>query len=264
MKRVAKPEGAYNIVIEEVDLPRISASQMLIRARRSLISRGSEIWRRYVRPEAIDHHMMGYSLMGTVVEAGAQVEGFSPGERVAAVAPHAEYVAVDVNAPVPDPKVVHLPDGISDEAATFWPLATNSVLWVRETGAGEGETMVILGQGLVGSGCMQVAKADGLARVIAVDALPRRCELARKLGADEVVDASSEDPVEAVSRLTGGKGRRDRGRGGGRAGRRRRPSPRRRTWSPKAGYSRLSASTRTSPSPWTPGRSSAADWLADT
>ena len=66
MKRVAKPAGAYNIILEEVDVPKIAATEVLVRAERSLISRGSEIWRRYVREEAIDHRSMGYSLVGRI------------------------------------------------------------------------------------------------------------------------------------------------------------------------------------------------------
>lgn len=206
MRRVAKPEGRFNIVLEDVDIPSITDTEVLIRAERTLISRGSEIWRRYVRPEAIPHQMMGYSLTGRVVAVGARVTGYSPDDRVAALAPHAEYVAVEVvHSPHP-PSVVRLPDAVSTEAGTFWPLATSSVLWMWETGARRGDTMVILGQGLVGSGCMQVARAGDMGRVIAVDALPRRCELARLLGADEVVNASTEDPVEGVKRLTGGAG----------------------------------------------------------
>ena len=92
------------------------------------------------------------------------------------------------------------------EAGTFRPLGTSSVLWMWETAATADDTMVILGQGLVGSGCMQVVKADTNPRVIAVDALSLRCELAERLGADEVVDASKEDPVEAIRRLTDGAG----------------------------------------------------------
>ena len=59
MKRVAKPAGACNIILGEVDVPKIAATEVLVRAERSLISRGSEIWRRYVREEAIDHRAMG-------------------------------------------------------------------------------------------------------------------------------------------------------------------------------------------------------------
>ena len=206
MKRVAKPEGRFQIIIEDVEIPRIASTEVLIKVERTLISRGSEIWRRYTRPEPIEHRMMGYSLSGTVIEVGEEVEDFRVGDRVAALAPHAEYVAVEVVAPAHRPPVVSLPDAISTEAGTFWPLATSSVLWMWQTEAGRDDTVVILGQGLVGSGCLQVVKAEKMGRVIAVEALPLRCELARRLGADEVIDASVEDPVAAVRRLTGERG----------------------------------------------------------
>ncbi len=206
MKRVAKFDGPFNVGIEEVEVPQVSDTQVLIRAVVSLISRGSEIWRRYVLSGPVDHAMMGYSLAGVVEAVGRRVTGLAPGDRVAALAPHAEYAVVEVVNSKHLSPVVRLPDTVSFEAGTFWPLATSSVLWVREVAARKGDAMVILGQGLVGSGCLQVARADGLARLIAVDALPLRCDLARRLGADEVIDTSVEDPVAAVKRLTGEDG----------------------------------------------------------
>ncbi len=206
MKRVAKPAGAYNILLEEVEMPSVAPTEIRVRAECSLISRGSEIWRRYVREEAIDHRSMGYSLVGRVEEVGAEVEAFALGDRVAALAPHAQYVTVEVVNTHHRPAAVVLPEEVSAEEGTFWPLGTSSVLWMWQTAAGANDTMVIQGQGLVGSGCMQVAKAQGIGRVIAVDALPLRCELARELGADEVVDASAGDPLEAVKLLTDGQG----------------------------------------------------------
>ena len=176
MKRVIKPEGACNIEIEDVSLPEIKETEVLIRTERTLISRGSEIWRRYVRKEAIDPQIMGYSLAGTIVQVGSRVDDFSMGERVAALAPHAEFVAVEVVNARNKPSVVSLPDAVTNEAATFWPLTTSSVLWMQETGAGPGDTMAMLGQGLVGSGCMQVAKHLNQCRVVAVDALALRCD----------------------------------------------------------------------------------------
>lgn len=206
MKRVIKPEGVGRIEIEEISLPEILQSEVLLRAERTLISRGSEIWRRYAREEAIDPKMMGYSFAGSIVQVGAQVDDFSMGERVAALAPHAEFVAIEVTNSPHKPAVVALPDSVSSEAATFWPLATSSVLWMQETGATADDTMVILGQGLVGSGCMQVAKALLGCRVIVIDALQLRCDMAKALGADEVIHAGACDPIEAVKDLTGGKG----------------------------------------------------------
>ena len=206
MKRVAKHKGPYNIVIEEVDIPTISDTEVLVKAERSLISRGSELWRRYIRPEPIPHSSMGYLLSGTVAEVGTSVTEISPGDRVSARVAHAEYAAVEAVGSPQDPHVGLLPDDVSNEAGLFWPRTTSCIQWVNETGARRGDDMVIIGQGLVGCVIMQVAKDDGLARVIAVDALPSRCEMARGLGADEVVDASAGDPVEAVKALTQGEG----------------------------------------------------------
>ena len=206
MKRLAKLEGEGNVVLEEASVPEISSTEVLIRAECSQISRGSEIWRRYSRREAVDHRIMGYSMVGTIVQVGAQVRDLSMGERVAALAPHAEYVSVEVTNSKNVPSVVSLPDSISSEAGTFWPLGTSSVMWMWEVDPQPDDTLVILGQGQVGSGCMQAAKANSEARVIVVDALDLRCDLAGELGADEVVNISEEDPVEAIKRLTDGRG----------------------------------------------------------
>ncbi len=69
MWRVAKHEGAGNVV-EQVPLPEPGPNQALVRIRASLISRGSELWRRYELPEAVDPGMMGYSTAGIVERPG--------------------------------------------------------------------------------------------------------------------------------------------------------------------------------------------------
>jgi len=206
MKRVIKPEGACRVEVEDVPVPEARTTEVLIRAERTLISRGSEIWRRYVREEAVDHAIMGYSMAGSIVQVGAAVEEFTMGERVAAVAPHAQWVTVEIQNPRPDPPVVIVPNTIDAEGATFWPLVTSSVLWMETIAAAEDDTVVIVGQGLVGSICAQVLRATVPCRVIAIDALPLRCEMARRFGADTVVDVSKEDPVAAVQALTDGRG----------------------------------------------------------
>ena len=74
MLRVIKPEGAYRIELEDVSVPEISSTEVLIRTECTLISRGSEIWRRYVREEAIDPAIMGYSLVGSIAQVGSEVQ----------------------------------------------------------------------------------------------------------------------------------------------------------------------------------------------
>ena len=134
MKRVAKPEGRFNLVLEEVPLPEPGPHEVRVRAVRSLISRGSELWRRYVRPEAIDPQIMGYSLAGVVDAVGPQVARFAPGDRVAVVAPHAQYVVRDARVPSPQagPSVTLLPAELDFDAAPFWPLVTSAVIWPSE------------------------------------------------------------------------------------------------------------------------------------
>ena len=65
MIRVIKPEGFGNIQLEDAPIPEINSRQVLVRTERTLISRGSELFRRYISEEALPHSIMGYSLTGT-------------------------------------------------------------------------------------------------------------------------------------------------------------------------------------------------------
>jgi S-(hydroxymethyl)glutathione dehydrogenase/alcohol dehydrogenase len=67
-----------------------------------------------------------------------------------------------------------------------------------------GETVAVLGCGGIGLNAIQAASLVGAARVIAIDRLPWKLEMARTFGATDVVDASSADPVAAVQELTAG------------------------------------------------------------
>ena len=204
MIRVTKPQGFGNIQLEEVPVPTITPRQMLVKTDTTLISRGSELFRRYIREEAVPPSIMGYSLTGTVEAAGAEVTNYCVGERVMVVAPHAQYAIAE---PIEtDGRIVRLLDDVSFEEGTFLPLATSAVAWADSSGVKPGDTVVVLGQGLVGSLMMQVMRSYNPARIITVDALPFRCELSIQLGADETVNATEVDPVQAVQRLTAGKG----------------------------------------------------------
>ena len=208
MKRVAKPEGKFNVVLEDAPVPAVGPHDVRVRNVRSLISRGSELWRRYIRPEAVDPQIMGYSVAGVVDAVGAEVEGFAPGDRVGVSGPHAQFVVQDsrVASPSEGPKIVRIPDGLDFEQATFWPLTASSVMWIANDDIQPDDTVVIVGQGLVGSLLLQVARANGRGRLVAVDALPNRCALAAEVEADEVINASDVDPVARVLELTDGRG----------------------------------------------------------
>ena len=204
MLRVIKPEGFGNIQLEEVETPEINTNQIRVQADTTLISRGSELFRRYILEEAVSPSIMGYSLTGTVDAVGEQVVDYEVGDRVMAVAPHAQYVVMEPNPT--DGRVVKLPNEVSFEAGTFLPLATSAVAWSDSSGVKSGNTVVILGQGLVGSLMMQVLRSYSPERIITVDALAFRCQKSTQLGADVSINADEEDPIQAVRRLTDGKG----------------------------------------------------------
>jgi len=203
MKRLMKREGKFNFVIEDAPIPSVGARQALIRNKVTLISRGSEIGGRYTSESALDHNAMGYSAAGIIEAVGTEITEFAPGDRVMAGAPHAEYVAVNAE---PGASVRHMPDELTFEDATFWPLTTSAVMWTWASSIKPGDTLVILGQGLIGSLCMQTMRMAGPQRIVVVEGIPLRCEIARKLGADEVINFNEENPVEAIKRLTDGNG----------------------------------------------------------
>ena len=94
----------------------------------------------------------------------------------------------------------------SFKQGTFHPLATSSAGWAQALQITADDRVAVLGQGLVGNLVMQFARRFRPAQLIAVDALELRCRIAGEVGAPEVVNASQEDPVAAVRRLTGGEG----------------------------------------------------------
>ena len=208
MKRVAKREGKYNIVIEEAPKPDPEPGEVLIKARKSLISRGSELGSRYTVEHAVPPEKMGYSLAGKIDVLGAEVEHFTVGDAVVALAPHAQYVLVGARPQGLEEQVriASMVAGMSFEAATLYPLTAGAVAWVKVEDIQPDAVVVVMGQGLVGSLVMQVAKSETRGFVVAVDATAMRCELAAKLGADVVVNAAEEDPVGAVKRITAGRG----------------------------------------------------------
>ena len=205
MIRVGKLEGFGNIQLERAPIPDLGPRDVLAKAHRSLISRGSELFRRYAHEEAIPPQMMGYSLAGVAEGVGSGVEDFHVGDRVMMSAPHAQYAVGSVDE-TGGAKVVALPDAMSFEEGTFLPLLISSVGWADSSRVQAGDTVVILGQGLVGLLMLQVLKAVRPGRIITADALAMRCGLSAQFGADHVIDINSKDPVTTVQELTDGEG----------------------------------------------------------
>lgn len=92
-----------------------------------------------------------------------------------------------------------------DEAAMIEPLAVG-VYAVDLSGLKGGETIAILGAGAIGLSVLQAAKAKGVKKAIVSELVPERAEVAKRLGADETIDARPTDPIKAIRELTGGMG----------------------------------------------------------
>ena len=113
---------------------------------------------------------------------------------------HARYMKVPVDTLVP------LPDALSFETGAAISCGTGTAYGaLKRLNLQGGETVAIFGQGPVGLSATQLAAAMG-ARVIALDVSPDRCKLAREFGAHDVIDARSNNPVEAIRELTHGEG----------------------------------------------------------
>lgn len=111
-----------------------------------------------------------------------------------------EYAAVPLDA------LARIPDGLSDwEVAALQPLSS-CVHDIQKLGVTLGDTVLILGQGVMGLNCAQAAKAAGADTVIGVDPRPEILELAARLGTDITIDASKENVRERLMELTLGEG----------------------------------------------------------
>ena len=107
---------------------------------------------------------------------------------------------------VPASTCVALPDALSFEEGAACACGTGTAFHaLKRLGISGIDTIAIFGQGPVGLSATQFAASMG-ARVIAVDVIPERLELATQLGADLTIDASADPPVEAIRELTHGEG----------------------------------------------------------
>ncbi len=118
---------------------------------------------------------LGYCNVGTVVAIGDLVSGFQIGDRVVSNGPHAEIVAV------PQQLCALIPQGVTDEAASFTILAAIGLQGIRLANPSLGETFVVSGLGLIGLLTAQLLVAQGC-RVLGLDPDQEKCDLAQSLG----------------------------------------------------------------------------------
>lgn len=139
---------------------------------------------------------LGYSCAGVVMEAGDRADGLAIGDRVACggagFANHAEFNYVPRNL------AVKLPDNVSFEDASCATVGSIAMQGVRQCELHLGESVCMIGLGLLGMLALQMCKASGC-RVIGFDPNPERCKLALEQGADMVVSEGLEEAALAFS-----------------------------------------------------------------
>ncbi len=142
---------------------------------------------------------MGYCNVGTVLEVGQGVVGFSVGDRVASNGKHAEIVCVPKNL------CARVPDSVSDEAAAFTVIGAIGLQGIRLIQPTLGEAVVVTGLGLIGLMTVQLLKAHGC-RVLGLDYDASKLALAQKLGAQTVDLNQNADSLGAAMAFSRGRG----------------------------------------------------------
>lgn len=237
MKQVLQNRKTGRPFVGEVPVPALQRGRVLVRTVASLISAGTErasvelvskglLQEARQRPDLVKavvakvksegllstfasvrdkmaaSQSLGYSAAGIVVEVAQDVTEFHIGDRVACAgvgfASHAEVLSVPKNL------CVHLPDEVSFEAGAFGTLGAIALQGVRLAEPTLGESVVVIGLGLVGQLTVQLLKANGC-RVFGLDLDPARVALARELGADRAVVSNEEAPSE-IDKWTRGHG----------------------------------------------------------
>jgi len=224
MKAVTQDMQSGGLAVADVPPPALQPGGVLVRVRRSLISLGTEraiialakkgpIGKAKDRPDLVRKVMnrakqeglwntyqvvknlisspipLGYSCAGEVMAVGRDAGEFHVGDRVACAGLNfANHAEVDY---IPRNLATRIPDEVSYDSACFVALGAIAMQGVRLAQIELGETVVVLGLGLVGQIAAQLARCAG-ANVLAFDPEPSKVKLARRLGAHHAATSAEE------------------------------------------------------------------------
>lgn len=234
MKQLFQSLKTGEVKLEELPVPSCAPGQVLIKTSRTLVSLGTEkmllnfgkanfINKVKQQPEKVQQVLtkiktdgliptlnavktkleqplaLGYSSVGVVLEVGKNVVDLKPGDRVVSNGPHAEYATVPRNL------IAKIPDNVSDDSAAFTIVGAIGLQGIRLINPSLGETIVVVGLGLIGLLTVQLLKASGC-NVIGYDFDEDKVKRARSYGAHAFVLSELVDPVVESLNLTNGIG----------------------------------------------------------
>jgi 2-desacetyl-2-hydroxyethyl bacteriochlorophyllide A dehydrogenase len=215
-------EGPRTLRLRDEEAPDLAPREIRVRALVSGISHGTELnlyrgtsafadrffdrdLRAFVRPDPprpAYPAVLGYELVGTVDEIGAEVRELQPGDLVHVGAPHRDEAVLDLDVAVAStyPPIL-LPAGGSLERWLFVSLGAVALVAAHDARIKLGDHVAVIGLGAIGLLLVQMARLAGAGQVSAVDPVASRRDLARELGADEVFDPPA---AVAIKRSVGG------------------------------------------------------------
>ena len=224
------------IALEERPVPSAGPGEALIKVTTTTIC-GTDIHILKGEYPVEPGRIIGHEPVGVIEELGPGVTGYAIGQRVivGAITPcghchscldghqaqcggkamggwrfgntidgcQAEYLLV----PSAMANLSPVPDGLSDEQVLMCPDIMSTGFGGAESGQIKiGDTVVVFAQGPIGLCATAGAKLKGASQIIAVDGVGARLDMAKRLGADVVVDYTKTDPLTEIMRLTGGRG----------------------------------------------------------
>ncbi|MFB5674983.1 NAD(P)-dependent alcohol dehydrogenase [Paenibacillus terreus] len=233
MKAAVMPKPG-EINIEERPVPQLQPDEVLIKVMAVGVC-GSDVHYyengrigRYVVEKPI---ILGHECAGMISAVGSAVTRFQPGDRVAVepgvtcgrcdacksgrynLCPDVQFLATP---PVDGAFVQYMamredfvfpiPDHLSFEEAALNEPFSVGIHAARRSQLQPGSTLAIMGMGPVGLMAVAAAKSFGASRIIVTDLEPIRLEAAKRMGATDTINVREEDPIEAIKRLTGGRG----------------------------------------------------------
>jgi len=162
---------------------------------------GEETWQYPIRSSDPGVWYMGYSNVGRISEVGRDVTAVKVGDLIYAHAPHQSQIVK------PAEEVVKLPDKLKPEQAIFFTNLMTTYNGILDSSIKLGDTVVVLGLGVLGQMLTQLAKISGAFQAIGVDLFEKRLETAKLNGADYIFNPkATTDVAKEVRKLTNGKG----------------------------------------------------------
>ncbi len=234
MKQIIQSFKTGATVLEEVPAPAVRKGCVLIQTTRTLVSLGTErmlvefgranmLQKARQQPDRVKEVLakiktdglkptinavfnklgqplpLGYCNVGKVIAVGEGVSEFKTGDRVASNGPHAEFVCIPKNL------VANIPDNVSDEEAAFTVIGSIGLQGIRLCNPQLGETIVVVGLGLIGLITAELLVANGC-RVIGIDLDPKKVAIAKEKGVIAINPREGVDPVKYVNSITDGLG----------------------------------------------------------